>query len=118
MTLPKAIPSSLLLLACSGPAAAGHMLCFEKVEVVSVYSGYVDMHYGADGGDAVTFTMSDGSRHALKYSYNLDWARGKILHATLVRAMGTGLKLSGYGDVITGDPAGGMCAIDEIVMHR
>ena len=100
------------LLAATSPAFAG-MQCFNSQKVVQVYTGYVDLPYGADGGDAVYFKLGNGQLFPLNNGFNLDWPRGQALHRVLLLAMIGGYKVAGYDHY----GYGGTCDdIDEIVI--
>lgn len=97
------------------PAVSSAEGCFSDQKVVSVNSGYVDIRAakGADGGDAVYFTLENGATYPLAYTYNLDWPRGQALHRVLMVALVGGHKISGW------DHNGTKCDdIDEIQIKR
>ncbi|MCC8362224.1 hypothetical protein LK996_03940 [Lysobacter sp. A6] len=99
-------------LATPGLALAG-MECFTDRKVTAVNIGYVDMPFGADGGDAVYFTLDNGNTYPLNTGFNLDWPRGQALHRTLLAAMTQRFKVTGYDHY----GYGGTCDdIDEILV--
>lgn len=109
--LPRLIACTALL-ACSLPATAGKT-CFTNQKVVQVNTGYVDMSFGADNGDAVYFKLSNGQTFPMNNSFNLDWPRGQALHRVLLLAMVGGYRITGYDHW----GYGGTCDdIDEIVI--
>ena len=109
--LPRLIACTTLLAAAT-PALAG-MKCFENQKVTQINSGYVEMSFGADNGDAVYFKLSNGKTYPLNNGFNLDWPRGQALHRVLLLAMIGGYRITGYDHF----GWGGTCDdIDEIVI--
>ena len=93
-------------------ASAGTQ-CFDNRRVMDVKTGFVEGRMGADGGDAVYFTLDDGRDFPLSVYYNLDSPRGQALHRVLLMAMGGNYRVTGY------DHAGAPCDdIDEIHIRR
>ena len=94
-------------------SAKADRLCFSDRRVTQIYTGYVQGGMGADGGDAVYFTLDNGLTYALDRSYNLDWPRGQALHKTLLTAMAGGYRIHGR------DHYGGECSdVQEIMIKR
>lgn len=97
------------------PAVSYADVCFSDQKIVSVNTGYVNLPTlkGADGGDAVYFTLENGAMYPLAYSYNLDWQRGQALHRVLMAALVGGHRITGH------DHNGTKCDdIDEIQIKR
>lgn len=108
-----AFKSLILLAACAPGVAFAGMQCFSDRRVVEVSSGYVDLPFGADNGDAVYFKLDDGRTFPLNTGFNLDWPRGQALHRTLLLAMSARYRVTGYDHY----GYGGTCDdIDEIVI--
>jgi hypothetical protein len=88
-------------------------VCFSNQKVTSVGTGFVELTKGADGGDAVYFTLANGSTYPLNGSFNLDWRRGEALHRVLMTALVGGHPITGH------DHYGTKCDdIDEIWISR
>jgi hypothetical protein len=106
--------AAVVLTSISLGANAGK-LCFQDRLVVSVNTGYVDLPFGADGGDAVYFTLDDGAYFPLNNGFNLDWPRGQALHRVLLMALAGRYRVTGYDHY----GYGGTCDdIDELVIRR
>jgi hypothetical protein len=120
-TQPRSSPMKSIFLAAVAAAAflpcvaSAGMLCFENRRVTAVNTGYVDAWFGADGGDAIYFTLDDGKTFPMNYGFNLDWPRGQALHRVLLMALAGGYRVTGYDHY----GYGGTCDdIDEIKIVR
>lgn len=81
---------------CISTDAKAGMKCFQDQKVVDVRQGYVDGSLGADGGHAIYFTLGNGRTYPINNGLNLNDHPGKAHLTTLLLAMISGYKITGW----------------------